>query len=56
MELNLTDNLKNYMLTVEEVRIVELYRTALEKHFADIGLVIHQGKLVSASLTEKFKY
>ena len=56
MELNLTDNLKNYMITVEEVHVVELYRQALSKHFADIGIVIHQGKLVSSSLTEKHKF
>ena len=43
-------------LTVEEVRLIELYRGALTKRYAEIDIVIHDGKLVSASLTEKFKF
>jgi len=43
-------------LTIDELKVLELYRDALVKQYADIALVIHNGKLTSASLTEKFKF
>ena len=54
--INLTENHQNAILTVDELKLLEIYRGALTKQYADIGLVIHNGKLVSASLTEKFKF
>ena len=43
-------------LTPDELRLIELYRGALSKRYAEIDIVIHDSKLVSASLTEKFKF
>ena len=56
MELGLTNITKTYTLSSEEARIIELFRSALKKEYADIGIVIHNGKLVSASVNEKFKF
>lgn len=56
MELDLTKYPKVYNLSLDEVRIVELWRTVLIKQYADIGFVMHQGKLVSASVNEKLKF
>ena len=56
MELVLTENLKSAKLTIDELRLIEIYRGAVTKRYADIAAVIHDGKLVTASLTEKHKF
>lgn len=43
-------------LTADEIRVIELYREALVKRYADLHLIVHDAKLASASLTEKFKF
>jgi hypothetical protein len=52
----LTDNVLIVNLSPDELRLVELFREALAKRYAEVTFVIHNGELASASLTEKFKF
>lgn len=54
--MELKENEKFYRLTPFESTIIDLYRRAALLNFAELLLIVHNGKLVTANLTEKQKF
>jgi hypothetical protein len=52
----LTPDIDLTKLSSDEIRLIELYRAALAKKYAELTLTVHNGELASAALTEKFKF